>query len=129
MISWFEKYRKISVIITLILFLMVFYVSSITFYPLKEQEGQNFKAVAYHVIIFFLLTFFLLISVLNGKSDKRLFFISIGLVVVYAILDEIHQTFTPGRSPSLYDIGLDGFGAAIASSIYFIYLLRRHRKK
>jgi VanZ family protein len=33
------------------------------------------------------------------------------LCVAYALLDEGHQTFVPGRSASLYDVALDSTGA------------------
>jgi hypothetical protein len=43
-----------------------------------------------------------------------------GATVLYAILDEIHQAFTPGRSPSVADVMTDAFGAALA-----LVILRR----
>ena len=36
------------------------------------------------------------------------------LAVLYALSDEYHQSFTPGRRPSLLDVGIDGLGAAAA---------------
>jgi VanZ family protein len=39
------------------------------------------------------------------------------LAVVYALSDEFHQSFTPGRTPSLVDVFIfDGGGAAIGLS-------------
>ena len=34
--------------------------------------------------------------------------------LVYAIVDEIHQSFVPGRDPSIEDIGYDATGALVA---------------
>ena len=43
-----------------------------------------------------------------------------GLAVLYAISDEIHQSFTPGRSSSAVDVMTDALGAALA-----LLILRR----
>lgn len=37
--------------------------------------------------------------------------VSIGLAVAYAMSDEYHQTFVPGRNGSLVDVAVDGVGA------------------
>lgn len=34
--------------------------------------------------------------------------------VAYAVSDELHQTFVPGRTSAFYDIGYDTLGATIA---------------
>lgn len=34
--------------------------------------------------------------------------------VLYAFSDELHQTFVPGRSPSLRDVGVDALGIVVA---------------
>jgi hypothetical protein len=36
---------------------------------------------------------------------------TIGFVVLYGLADEFHQSFVPGRSPSLFDVVSDGVGA------------------
>lgn len=38
-------------------------------------------------------------------------YLALGLCVVYALVDEGHQTFVPGRTGSLYDVALDSSGA------------------
>jgi VanZ family protein len=38
-------------------------------------------------------------------------YMALGLCVVYALVDEGHQTFVPGRTGSLYDVALDSSGA------------------
>jgi len=40
--------------------------------------------------------------------------VSIGLAVVYALSDEYHQTFVPGRNGNLLDVAVDGAGASVA---------------
>ncbi|MGH8337894.1 MAG: VanZ family protein, partial [Gammaproteobacteria bacterium] len=36
---------------------------------------------------------------------------ALGFCVFYALLDESHQIFVPGRTPSLYDVAIDSSGA------------------
>lgn len=47
------------------------------------------------------------------------------ITFVLAIADEFHQSLTGGRTPSIHDVILDSFGAAIALTV--IYILRSFR--
>ena len=38
-------------------------------------------------------------------------YLALGVCVIYALLDEGHQIFVPGRTPSLWDVALDSTGA------------------
>jgi VanZ family protein len=38
-------------------------------------------------------------------------YVALGICVLYAMFDEGHQMFVPGRTPSLYDVALDSTGA------------------
>ncbi len=49
-----------------------------------------------------------------GFEQKRGWVLAWLLALIYAFSDEFHQSFTPGRHPSMEDIFLfDGIGAAI----------------
>lgn len=49
----------------------------------------------------------------NRQPDEaKIRAISAGLAVVYALSDEYHQMFVPGRNGSLVDVGVDGLGVA-----------------
>lgn len=83
----------------------------------------------FHVIIFGILSVLYLLALKPGipLSDfrYRTFFLSFFLTVLYALSDEYHQAFTPGRHSSLYDVIVDAGGAVVfLSSLYFI----RNRK-
>ena len=43
--------------------------------------------------------------------------LAVGLTLGYALLDELHQSFVPGRHASLADIGLDLLGASVFTVI------------
>ena len=50
------------------------------------------------------------------------FVTSIGIGVTYAISDEIHQSFTPGRSPRVLDDCIDSLGIVVGVSIMILLL-------
>ncbi len=47
---------------------------------------------------------------IRGPLRGRPYF-ALGCCVMYALLDEGHQVFVPGRTASLYDVALDSSGA------------------
>jgi len=44
--------------------------------------------------------------------------VALAICVVYALLDEGHQMFVPGRTPSLYDVALDSTGAIFSNFLH-----------
>ena len=60
---------------------------------------------------------------LHGKSDKdqRASIMAWGLAVLYAITDEFHQSFVPGRHASPMDVLIDGIGAAVLLFVWLRY--------
>ncbi len=40
------------------------------------------------------------------------------MAVLYAASDELHQRFTPGRTPAVSDVLLDGVGAAVGAAAW-----------
>lgn len=51
------------------------------------------------------------------------------LTVCFAALDEYHQTFVPGRSGNLIDVGIDSIGAIAASLLLFIFFSFRQKRR
>ena len=49
-----------------------------------------------------------------SSTGRHSFWLAFGLTLAYALTDELHQVFTPGRHPSLLDVGVDAVGAALA---------------
>jgi len=48
------------------------------------------------------------------------FSLAVLLCLLYAASDEWHQSFVPGRTASLYDVGVDGIGA-LAASVFYLW--------
>jgi VanZ family protein len=59
---------------------------------------------------------------------KRWFWLSLLLVVVYALGDEFHQSFVPSRTASIYDSMIDTFGGLTALAFLTIRKHRTHRQ-
>ncbi len=51
----------------------------------------------------------------------RLALRSIVIAGLYSLTDEYHQSFVPGRTPSLVDCGIDTAGASLATTIVFAW--------
>jgi VanZ family protein len=62
----------------------------------------------------------------NGlRFNKRSWWLALLLAVLYAVTDEFHQSFVPGRHPSWVDaLIIDGGGAAL-----MLFAVSEYRKK
>ena len=125
MVKWLEKNRKISLIVTILLMIEIFYFSS-----LQGNIGIgptiNLSTV-YHFVVFFLFSFFLFATIKTDKKIKtRHILIILVISIIYGILDEVHQMFVPFRNASIRDILINNLG--IFSSI-LIYLYIDNKSK
>ena len=88
-----------------------------TIYPLDK---------VFHVIIFFVFCLLLYRAVLNQGRFPALsrygLLASFLIVVVYGILDEIFQSFIPGRTPDVADAIADAFGGLLATVYLFLQI-------
>lgn len=125
LVNWFEKNYILSWLITIIIALIIFYLSSLTFPPGNTTISN--LSIVYHFFAFFFLVAFLLISIIKGKINPYLFTIGIIFAILYGISDEIHQYFVPGRHFSLFDILTDSTGILLASTIYCAMCSRNHK--
>lgn len=56
-----------------------------------------------------------------GKNQAKFFWIAGTLAFLYAICDEIHQAFVPGRNASFFDLGIDLLGIFLALSVASLF--------
>ena len=60
------------------------------------------------------------LSTLDKLSKKKTFFIALLISVLYAISDEIHQYFVPGRACQFRDVMIDSCGALFGIAVIVI---------
>lgn len=53
-----------------------------------------------------------------GVSGRKGILLTLAICVVYAISDEWHQGFIPGRAPKLMDILIDSCGSLLGTALY-----------
>lgn len=85
-----------------------------------------------HMTEYFLLTLSLQLPLTawfsNRLTPKLRILIGFAATVLFAALDEFHQTFVPGRSGNFTDVCIDSTGALIAS-LFLLLFYSIHRKK
>lgn len=118
MIEVLEKNRWLSLILTAVCFILIFYISSLTF---SGTGGKSPIAVIYHFTAFSYLTIFLLISLTEGKPNSLLLVLGVMIVLIYGITDELHQFLVPGRSSSINDFLTDSLAIILTGIAYSNY--------
>jgi VanZ family protein len=89
---------------------LIFVLSSMP--SLGSGSSDEWKLDAHsvaHLTIYLPLGFLLLRGLLSQGVSRAIWW-TLVIGVLYAVSDEIHQAFVPGRTPSLLDIGMDGLG-------------------
>ena len=91
-----------------------------------KNIDRHFRKVA-HAINFMILAVFVCMFFNEYKLDiKKVILFAFLVCCLYAVSDEIHQYFVPGRSAEVRDIIIDNMGASIG---YFIFFMAKRRKK
>jgi len=90
---------------------LIFIMSSIGSVPSAELIWWDLIIKKLAHIFEFAVLYFLLVRAL--KDHRRSLRLAFFITLIYAITDELHQSFTPGRFPSPLDVGFDTFGALI----------------
>ena len=97
---------------------VIFFLSSLNTLPGPQTQeivwwDFLFKKMA-HMIEYGIL-FYLWQRAINPGKPKTIRGDLIALLIVglYAISDEYHQAFSPGRHPRIYDVGYDWLGASL----------------
>lgn len=90
---------------------LIFYLSaqpSLGLPGLFEGQDKVMHFVTYGVLGFLVARG---IGPVRGEFSWRRMFAAIAFTVAYGISDEFHQSFVPGRSPSVFDLLADALGA------------------
>ena len=86
----------------------------------KEEKEKVLKKIEHiirklaHFSLYAVIGFLLmsLMSTYNLKQKNRIL-VSCSIGLLYAISDEIHQAFIPGRGPQIADVGIDFSGVVV----------------
>lgn len=54
----------------------------------------------------------------SAKNRKYVFLITILFGIIYAVLDEYHQSFVSGRQASVWDMGVDSLGVFFGTILW-----------
>lgn len=105
--SWFLRWGP-----AILMMVLIFAASSIPAGSLPSWDGPADLAIKKggHMIGYGLLALAILRGV--GGQKQAVYRLAWVLAVLYAMSDEFHQRFVPGRGASILDILIDGLGAA-----------------
>jgi VanZ family protein len=104
---------------------VIYFLSSQTTLPSLSTSVSDFVFKKTSHMFFFGLLYFLTFRAINFYKEKgkvKNWVAPFIICILYAISDEIHQSFTPHRSPSLRDIGFDSLGAGLAFLKMYQYI-------
>ena len=95
---------------------------------LAESINHFIRKTA-HFMIF--LIFGVLVFLLSGcyKDIKPSLLISLAVCFLYAVSDEVHQIFIPGRAGMIKDVFLDFSGSVTGIFLLYLYILIKKNKK
>ncbi len=120
-LEFFERYKAISFILMLIVLGTMWHFSSLPGGTIAV--GSIWPSIIYHFSIFALFAFFLLMIITKDRIKLREILIVIFISLIFSLLDEIHQSFVPLRTPSIGDILTDLAG--ISSASVLCYLIKK----
>ncbi len=87
--------------------------------PEKALIYFDFQRFIYHIIEYGFLSFLLYRALKITSKNSQI--LAILITILYAITDELHQYFVPGRISSVFDVAFDSFGAVAMQSIINVY--------
>ena len=128
MIGYLEKRGSFAILLTALMALEIFIISSI---PGSDfSTGTIDFSSLYHLLIFFLFNFFLILSVVGSKKlEIKYVVLALVISIIYAVLDEVHQFFVPRRIPSMADVLIDIIGIFLSTITYFHYKGKNNKMK
>ncbi|MBL7069081.1 MAG: VanZ family protein [Candidatus Omnitrophica bacterium] len=109
--------NKSAVVSPLLFMVFIFILSSIpgSDIPVLVPRIQDFL----HIPLFAALALLWIRAFSHNNFDRRkAIFYTLIITILYSFFDEFHQSFTPGRDASFYDVLSDIIGSAVGTFIY-----------
>ena len=100
----------------------------------KEQKYYIEKYVTYvrktaHFLIYLILGLSIISLIKEYREvDTKAIIIALIISIVYAVSDELHQTFISGRSGEVRDVIIDSLGSLTGIYLYYLYNKIRRKK-
>lgn len=116
--SWIIGGTAVFLVLAIGLFLFVDFVQDTSFAYAGRLMRKSAHFIAY-LILGILVSHAMKNEESTGTAWKRRG-ASLLICVAYAISDEFHQLFVPGRGPRLKDVFIDGSGAALGILLYVL---------
>ncbi len=107
-INYLEKHKALNYFLIILTLSLMFYFSSLKGGII--QVRSIWPSIIYHFSIFSMFSFLFYISLSKKISKKKRIFMVLGIGLVIAVLDEVHQIFVPLRDPTLFDVIIDFLG-------------------
>ncbi len=94
--------------------------AKVTFKAHVDMSKFNHMARKYAHFFTYLVLGILVMNAIrrSGIVGSVMLIVSIGICILYAISDEVHQLFVPGRGAQVRDVLIDSAGASVGISIY-----------
>ncbi len=95
---------------------LIFYLSAQPQLPTLDETWLDFLLKkAGHIVVYAVLAWLLVRALVQeGPVQPRHLRLALLLTILYALSDELHQSFVPGRTARLLDVGFDTLGALLA---------------
>lgn len=92
---------------------LIFTLSSISTLPTAQKIWWDFILKKSAHVFEYAVLYFLILRALQKRTPKT-YLIAFIFSLLYALSDEYHQSFTPGRYPKLIDVGFDTLGMGLS---------------
>jgi VanZ family protein len=103
----------------------IFYVSSLPQPPIPSGGDKPWHTIAYLGLAILVLR--AIVGGLPRRIVARTAGIAIALSVTYAVTDEIHQMFVPGRSADVADLVADAVGVCAGTAACWAWAFISHK--
>jgi len=112
-------------LITILKWIPAFIIFAISFYLSSQSTIQKIPAFPHadklvHFVCFGGLAFWVAFGCNLFENQKIKILLPTIIVSIYGIIDEIHQSFTPGRSSTISDWIADTLGALFGSFVFYL---------
>lgn len=104
----------------------------IPFMQLDQQMWHFFIRKSAHFCAYFILGILLMNALRKNRFAHRQIMLAVIISLLYAVSDEVHQLFIPGRSGEVRDILIDTIGATAGIFVYRLIvnmMIKRHFKE